>query len=181
MDPAALFESLTELQKAKKLPPVHLWQPEHVGRIDIRIEADGCWFHDGTKIERQPLIDLFATILRKDQDDYFLITPAEKLAIEVVDVPFVAIDFEIRGAGRSADLLFTTNVGDYVLVDAEHAIRMTGARPYIHVRDGLNAVVHRNVYYRLVDIGIEEEGALYVYSQGARFSLGLTADPGLDG
>jgi hypothetical protein len=171
-DPNALFDSLSKLQQDKKLPPVHLWHPDRVGRIDIKIDADGSWYHEGQKIERQPLVDLFATILRKDQQSYYLITPAEKLAIEVVDAPFVAIDLDIRGQAQASDLMFTTNVGDYVLADAEHTIRMNEGRPYLHIRDGLEAVVHRNVFYRMVEAGVEEEGTLYIYSQSARFELG---------
>jgi hypothetical protein len=170
-----LFDTLAKLQADKQLPPVHQWHPDHVGRIDIKVEADGSWFHDGEKIQRQPLVDLFATILRKDQQSYFLITPAEKLAIEVVDAPFVAIDVDIRGNAQASDLMFTTNVGDYVLADAEHAIRVDEGRPYLHVRDGLEALVHRNVFYRMVEAGLEEEGSLYIFSQGARFELGPTA------
>lgn len=174
-DPEALFNSLTQLQADKKFPPVHLWNPEHVGRIDMRIDRVGDWYHEGSRIERQPLVDLFATILRKEDDEYFLVTPVEKMAIEVDDAPFIATDFEVVGELEATDLVFTTNVGDHVVADCDHALRMADGRPYLHVRDGLEALVHRNVYYRLVDVAIEQEGALYVYSRGARFSLGSVA------
>lgn len=167
-----LFNTLTELQASKKLPPVHLWQPEHEGSIDIRIDNDGQWFHEGTRIERQSLVDLFATIMKREGDDYFLVTPAEKLRIEVVDVPFMAIDLDVRGSGKNTDLLFSTNVGDYIMADEAHPLCMQGERPYLLVRDGLSARLTRSVFYRLVDYGVEEDGALYVYSQGARFNLG---------
>ena len=92
-----LFETLTNLQRSKRLPPLHLWQPEHVGVIDIRIDREGIWYHEGTRIERQPLVDLFATILRREKDDYYLVTPAEKMRIVVDEAPFIAIDLDVRG------------------------------------------------------------------------------------
>ena len=162
------------MQEARKLPPVHLWHPEHTGEIDIKIDANGNWYHEGTRIQRQPLVDLFATILRREGDQYFLITPAEKQRIEVADVPFMAIDMDVRGSGGDTELLFTINVGDYVMAGPEHAIVMRNEVPYLHVRDGLEAKITRSVFYRLVEIGVEENGALNVYSQGARFDLGLT-------
>jgi hypothetical protein len=167
-----LFATLTEKQQNKKLPPVHLWHPERSGTIDIRIDAEGQWFHEGAPIQRQPLVDLFATIMREEEGTYYLVTPVEKLAIEVADVPFVAIDMDVKGAGTGTELLFTTNVGDYVVANAEHEISMHGERPYLEIRDNLTARIARSVYYRMVDIGVEEMGAMYVYSQGARFCLG---------
>ena len=167
-----LFATLTEKQQNKKLPPVHLWHPEQSGTIDIRIDSDGQWFHEGAPIQRQPLVDLFATIMREEEGAYYLVTPVEKLAIEVADVPFVAIDMDVKGSGTDTDLLFTTNVGDYVMANVEHEIYMRNERPYVEVRDNLTARIARSVYYRLVEFGVEEKGALYVYSQGARFCLG---------
>jgi len=166
------FDELVALHQQRSLPPVHLWQPERVGDIDIRIDTGGDWYHDGDPIRRQPLVDLFATILRKDGPDYFLVTPAEKLKIQVEDVPFAAIDMEVRGVGRSQDLLFTTNVGDIVLADAVHTLEMRNEKPYLMVRDGLEARLTRSVFYRLVEEGVEEDGTLVLYSQGARFPLG---------
>lgn len=166
------FDELVALHEQRSLPPVHLWQPERVGTIDIHIDAHGNWFHEGDPIKRQPLVDLFATILRKDDGDYFLVTPAEKLKIQVDDVPFVAVDMEVRGAGTAMDLLFTINVGDIVMANAEHNLEMRDDKPYLMVRDGLQALLTRSVFYRLVEEGVEENGTLVVYSQGARFPLG---------
>jgi hypothetical protein len=168
----SLFSTLTDLQTNKKLPPVNLWAPSHIGKIDIVINAEGEWFHEGTKIQRQSLVDLFATILRREGDDYFLVTPAEKMAIEVADVPFIAVDMDVRGSDDNTDLLFTTNVADYIMADADHQITMHAGRPYLHVRDNLQARLSRSVYYRLVDLGIERDGDLYIYSQGEGFNLG---------
>jgi hypothetical protein len=170
-----LFETLTNLQKQKRLPPLHSWKPARVGEIDIKIDREGNWFHEGTLIKRQPLIDLFATILRKENDVYYLVTPVEQMAIVVEEVPFLAIDLDIRGEGRNKELLFSTNVGDFVLAGEQHPIYMRSERPFIDIRDGLVARIQRSVFYRLVEQGTEEGGALIVYSQGARFDLGPTS------
>lgn len=171
-----LFETLETLQAGKKLPPVQRWQPERVGTIDIRITADGTWYHEGAPFVRDALVRLFATVLRKDADDYYLVTPAEKLKIEVEDAPFVAVDMETKGRGEAAELLFTTNVGDHVVADAEHTLEVEERdgqpRPYLHIRDGLRALINRAVFYRLVDQATVENGHLVAYSRGARFPLG---------
>ena len=99
-------------------------------------------------------------------------TPAEKLRIDVADVPFIAIDMDVRGSGYETELMFHTNVGDYVIANATQRLEMRGERPYLHVRDGLFARLTRSVFYRLVDLGVEENGALVVYSQGTGFELG---------
>jgi hypothetical protein len=167
-----LFATLTAAQADKKRPPVHLWDPQNTGTIDIRIDSDGQWWHEGTVFQRQALVELFASILTIDNDQYFLITPVERLQIQVEDVPFMAIDMDVRGEGTSMELLFSTNVGDYIVADGEHGLHMRGERPYLAVRDGLEARLTRSVFYRLVDLGVEEEGALWIYSAGARFCLG---------
>jgi len=175
-DVTSLFDTLSALQKNKRLPPVASWHPERVGRIDIRIASDGTWYHEGEPIKRLPLVRLFATVLRHDPDGYCLVTPAEKLLIQVDDAPFAAIAMEAKGEGAEAELLFTTNVDDHVVVDAEHRLRVDQRngepRPYVMARDGLDALINRNVFYRLVDLAREEQGELVVYSRGARFSLG---------
>lgn len=171
----SLFEQILKLKEDDRRPPVHLWQPERVGRIDIRINAHGIWFHEGREFRRHALVKLFATIMRREGEAYYLVTPAEKLLIEVTDAPFIAIDMERRVQQGKPQLLFTTNVEDYVLVDQQHAIEMRGAVPYLHVRDGLYAKLTRSVFYRLVESGVEEGDTLAVYSQDARFELGVTS------
>ncbi|MEZ5561104.1 MAG: DUF1285 domain-containing protein [Pseudomonadales bacterium] len=172
----SLFQTLESLQAQKKLPPVGQWHPERVGAIDIRIDRDGTWYHEGAAFQRHALVKLFATVLRKDPDGYYLVTPAEKLRIEVADAPFLGIDLDIRGAGEGAELLFTTNMDDYVVADAEHPLRVTEhqgePRPYLMVRDGLDALISRPVFYRLVDHATQEDDQLVVYSRGTRFPLG---------
>jgi hypothetical protein len=171
-----LFDELSALAAERKLPPVNQWLPERTSRIDIRIASDGTWYHEGDPIRRQPLVDLFATILRKDPDGYCLVTPAEKLSIEVEDVPFQAVDVEVKGCGEGQQLLFTTNVGDYVLADEAHPIVVEGTanhpRPYLEVRDGLRALIGRSVYYRLVELADEDQNGWWLTSSGERFRLG---------
>ena len=143
-------------------PPVHLWDPPHCGAIDMEIRRDGTWFYEGTPIGRPALVRLFASILRLDGEEYVLVTPVEKVAIRVQDAPFVAVDFEREGDA----LVFTTNVGDSAEAGPEHAIRVERDEagepsPYIHVRRGLEALIDRKSFYRLVEIGehAEHEGA----------------------
>ena len=170
------FDTLMKVAGDRKLPPVEQWQPQRVGDIDIRIKADGRWFHDGAEIKRQRLVELFATILRRDPDGYCLVTPAEKLRIQVDDAPFVAIDMESSGDGRERRLILTTNVGDHVLVGAAHPITVLDnrgePRPYVEVRRGLRALIARSVFYRLVELGEVRDGVLEIWSSGTRFVLG---------
>jgi len=160
------------------LPPVHLWHPAHCGEIDIRIRKDGVWFHEGTPIGREALVRLFSTVLRLDPDGYHLVTPVEKMRIQVEDAPFIAVRVDQEG-----DVLrFLTNVGDTVEAGPENAIRVemdpvTGApRPYLHVRRGLEALIARPVFYELVELAVERDTpdgpALGVLSHGVWFPIG---------
>jgi len=141
------------------LPPVHLWSPEFCGDLDMRIARDGTWFYLGTPIGRRELVRLFSTIIRKDGDDYFLVTPVEKVGITVDDAPFVAVDFEIENPGPEQQLTFETNVDDIAVAGPAHPIRVerdpdTGEpSPYILIRTNLEALIDRKSFYRLVDIG----------------------------
>ena len=143
------------------LPPVHLWNPPHCGHIDMRIARDGTWFYMGTPIGRPALVKLFSTILRRDGDDYVLVTPVEKVGITVDDAPFVAVDVNRQGD----DLAFETNVGDKVTAGPDNPIRVerdaeTGEpSPYVLVRANLEALIDRKSFYRLVDMGQEGDHA----------------------
>jgi len=145
------------------LPPVHLWHPEFCGHLDMRIARDGTWFYLGTPIGRKELVRLFSTIIRKDGDDYYLVTPVEKVGITVDDAPFVAVDFEAEGTGRDQILTFETNVEDAAIAGPNNPIRVerdpeTGEpSPYILIRANLEALIDRKSFYRLVDIGTHEE------------------------
>ncbi len=144
-------------------PPVHLWNPPFCGDLDMRIARDGSWWYLGTPIGRENLVRLFASVIRKDGDDYFLVTPVEKIGITVDDAPFVAVDFRAEGTGRDMTLTFVTNVGDETVAGPENPIRVvrdpeTGEpSPYVHVRRGLEALIDRKSYYRLVELGADEE------------------------
>lgn len=153
------------------------WNPPREGEIDIRIAVNGDWYHEGGLIRRFAIAKLFATILRVDNGDHFLVTPAEKLKIRVDDAPFLATDMETDGEGRARRILFTTNVEDVVLVDADHPIvvedRNGEPRPYVEVRRGLRALIARSVFYRLVDLAeLGADGEFSVWSAGERFVLG---------
>jgi hypothetical protein len=158
-------------------PPVHLWNPPFCGDIDMRIARDGTWFYNGTPIGRPAMVALFASILRKDGDAFFLVTPVEKVGITVEDAPFVALDVERQGE----DLRFTTNVGDRCIAGAENPIRVsidgeTGEpTPYLHIRRGLEARIDRKSFYRLVEMGeiesVDGEDWFGVWSRGAFFPI----------
>ena len=159
------------------LPPVHLWNPPNCGEIDIVIRRDGLWFHEGTPIGREALVRLFSTVLRKDDDGVYLVTPVEKLKITVEDAPFIAVRVDREGEA----LRFTTNVGDEVEAGPDNPIRVemddeTGEpRPYLHVRRGLEALIARPVFYELVEMAQERDGAMQVSSNGAWFTVGPLA------
>ena len=158
-----LAASALAASSGKGLPPVHLWNPPFCGDIDMRIARDGTWFYQGTPIGRAPLVKLFSGILKKEGDRYFLVTPVEKVGIAVDDAPFVAVDFDVAQAGPDQTLTFTTQVGDSVPLDAYHALRVdrdpaTGEpAPYIHIRAGLEALIDRKSFYRLVDLCRHEQ------------------------
>ena len=174
--PESLFDELAALPEGRSLPPVADWHPERSGRIDITIDSHGNWHHEGAPIRRPAMVKLFSTILRHDEDGYCLVTPAERLLIEVEDVPFAAVELAVRGAGLASELLFRTNVDDYVLAGPQHALwvedPLDNPRPYIRVRGGLNARLNRAVFYQLVDLSQVVDGAHCVYSDGERFVLG---------
>ena len=168
----SLFDELLEQQRNKKLPPVETWKPKNLGAIDIKISRDGTWVHEGGEIKRKELVQLFSTILVKEENRYFLVTPVQKLKIEVEDAPFVAVSFQVRGEPPETDIIFETNVGDLVVLNKEHILWMADGKPYIHVRSGLNALLTRNAFYHLIDYGVEKNGQLIIYSSGSSFSLG---------
>ena len=156
------------------LPPVHLWNPEHCGDIDIVIRRDGVWMHEGSPIGRPELVRLFSTVLRKDPDGYCLVTPVEKLTIQVEDLPFRAVAVEARGDV----LVFTTDVGDEVeagpdrpgVVDTDPLSQEPS--PRVRVRADLWARIARPVFYQLVEMASVEDDRLTVRSGGAAFPLG---------
>jgi hypothetical protein len=139
--------------------PVHLWQPPFCGDLDMRIAADGSWHYLGTPIGRPAMVRLFASVLKREGDRYFLVTPVEKVGIKVDDAPFLAVEMETQGEGARRTLFFRTNVDDIVRCDAEHPLRFEpeegtgGVKPYLHVRRDLWALVSRALFYDLVELG----------------------------
>ena len=177
-------DKLAEAAKAageRGLPPVHLWDPPFCGDLDMRIARDGTWFYLGTPIGRPALVRLFSTILRKDGDDYFLVTPVEKVGITVDDAPFVAVDFTVEGAGEAQAITFTTSVGDEATASNDLPMRFvldeeTGEpAPYVRVRANLEALVDRKSFYRLIDRGahapVNGESWFGLWSGGAFFPI----------
>lgn len=158
-------------------PPVHLWNPDYCGDLDIEIRRDGLWFYLGTPIGREPLVRLFASILKLEEGKYYLVTPVEKVGIRVQDVPFIAVDAEASGTAAAQDLTFTTNVGDEVTAGPDNPIRVerdpaTGEpSPYVHVRRGLEARIDRKTFYRLVDLGQHRDGWFGLWSGGRFFPI----------
>ena len=180
-----LYSELTEAQKKFEggLPPVEKWNPELSGDIDIVINREGEWFHEGSKIQRQSLVKLFASILKEEEGEYFLVTPVEKWRIQVEVAPLVIIS-----AKRSDDgalITMTTNLGNSVVLGDDNPLFLEASGgselPFVSVQRDLKALVHRNVFYQMVEWGelcsrgdgVQE---LIVNSMGSRFSLGVIAD-----
>ncbi|MFW2589705.1 DUF1285 domain-containing protein [Sagittula sp. SSi028] len=172
-----LAASARAAKSGKGLPPVHKWNPPFCGDLDMRIARDGTWFYLGTPIGRFELVKLFSSILRRDGDDYFLVTPVEKVGITVEDAPFVAVDFTVDGAGDAQVLTFETHVGDVTVAGPDAPIRVerdpeTGEpSPYVLVRANLEALIDRKSFYRLVDLGVHLDGWFGVWSGGTFFRI----------
>lgn len=159
--------------------PVDKWNPPYCGDIGMKIRADGAWMYQNSPIGRLPLVKLFASVLRKDEDGkHYLVTPVEKIDVDVEDAPFLAVEMEVRGSGPSQALVFRTNVDDIVEAGPAHPLRFAlqegseGLKPYVHVRGRLEALVTRALYYDLVELAVEEEGQGFgLWSGGGFFRL----------
>ena len=165
---------IARLAEEKRLPPVEKWHPTHCGDSRMRIARDGTWYHEGSPIGRQAMVRLFSTILRREPDGGFvLVTPAEKLDIQVEDAPFVAVELKSEGEGKERRLAFRLNTGDVIVAGPEHALRFeAGPHPYVEVRAGLDALVARPVYYELAEIALAEGATpAGVWSEGIFFAL----------
>ena len=165
----------------KGLPPVHLWNPPFCGDLDMRIASDGTWFYLKTPIGRPALVKLFASVLKREGERYFLVTPVEKCGITVDDAPFLAVELAVEQGDRGRALKFRTNVDDWVACDREHVLRFEpelptgGLKPYLHVRRDLWAKVTRALFYDLVELGeerdIDGERMFGVASAGEFFAM----------
>ena len=187
----ALMKVIADAEKAgankqtgeKGLPPVHLWNPDYCGDIGMKIARDGQWYYDNSPIGRKKLVRLFSTILRHDEDgEHYLVTPVEKIRVEVEDAPFVATLMQVSGQGEGQILRFETNVGDFTEAGPEHVLRFeidatTGQpAPYVHVRARLEALIARSVFYDLVALGVEHGEDFGVWSHGQFFPICKAAE-----
>ena len=176
------LDGLLKAAEGNRLPPVEHWNPPYCGDIGMRIRADGTWLYQNSPIGRKALVVLFSRILRRDADGRtYLVTPVEKVDVTVDDAPFLAVEMQVENQGRDQQLIFRTNVDDEVTAGRDHPIRVAEAngepRPYVRVRDGLEALILRPVFYQLVDLAVERTdhgGArtMGVWSGGAFFVLG---------
>ena len=177
------LDSLTRAATSARVkgpPPVHLWNPPFCGDIDMRIAGDGNWFYMGTPIGRPALVQLFASILRKDPERYVLVTPVERVGIRVDDAAFLGVELETSGAGEIQQLRLRTNVEDWVAIGPAHPLRFApgasgGLKPYVHVRGGLEALVKRALFYELAALGVtrdvEGKEMFGVWSGGGFFAM----------
>jgi hypothetical protein len=159
-------------------PPVHLWDPPFCGDIDMRIARDGSWFYMKTPIGRPALVKLFSSVLKREGDRYFLVTPVEKVGIAVDDVPFLAVELRAE-SGQDGDVLkFRTNVDDWVDCGPGHALRFEpepntgGLKPYLHVRRDLWARLTQTLFFELVERGEErvvDGRAVFGVASGGEF------------
>lgn len=172
------LEALLKEQGGKGPAPVDKWNPPYCGDIGMKIRGDGVWFYQGTPIGRMPLVKMFARVLRKDGDGrHYLVTPVEKVDVDVADAPFLAVEMEVQGSGRDQSLTFRTNVDDVVTAGTAHPLRFAaepgsgGLKPYLHVRGRLEALVTRALYYDLVELAVDEGDGLGLWSGGMCFSI----------
>lgn len=185
---SGLFEGIAgaaRREAAKGPPPVHLWNPPFCGDLDMRISTDGTWHYLGTPIGRPALVRLFASVLKREDDRYFLVTPVEKVGITVEDAPFLAVEMRQEESPDRPVLLFRTNVDDWVTCGLDHALRFEpeprsgGLKPYLHVRRGLWAKVTRALFYDLVALGEEREiggRRMFGVASGQEFFVMAPAD-----
>jgi hypothetical protein len=175
------FAGAARAAAKKGPPPVHLWNPPYCGEIDMRIATDGTWFYQKTPIGRIALVKLFASVLKREDDRHFLVTPVEKCGITVDDAPFMAVEMQVSAGNGGQTLAFCTNVDDIVECGPENPLRFEieagtgGLKPYLHVRRGLWAKLTRALFYDLVELGEEQvvDGRpMYgVSSQGTFFAM----------
>ncbi len=169
----------------KSMPPLEQWNPPYCGEMDLLIKSNGEWWHEGIRMTREPLVRLFATVLWREDNDYFLKTPVEKIKIRVEDAPLLVVDVEQVTDNGLTYIRCTTKTGDIVIADAEHGIEMrpfshegnTEIRPYIRIRRNLDALIHRNAFYHLINWSTEQTldsgHAMILQSGDSQFILGL--------
>ncbi len=169
------LDALVRQYADRDLPPVANWHPETIRESDIRIDSAGRWHYRGSEIERARMVALFSTILRLDGDDYFLVTPQEKLRVDVEDVPFVVQLMEVTGSGADQRLSFTDNTGNRFTAGSENRLWVehdaNESKPYCIVRENLAALLARPVYYQLAELIVDVNTQSGVYSDSVFFPL----------
>ncbi len=171
------LSEIAELVRQRELPPVEQWQPDKTGDSEMRIAADGRWYHRGGEITRPAMIRAFSSLLRReDNGSYWLVTPQYRLSIEVEDAPFIAVEMTSDGKGKQRQLAFRLNSDDIVMAGPDHPLEMRGkgeaALPYLQVRGRLWAKLARPVFYELAELALAEApDAPALWSGGAQFSL----------
>jgi uncharacterized protein len=167
------IDELAGLVRTSVLPPVSDWHPALCGEIDICIRRDGTWVHEGAIFQRKELMLLFAGLLRREGQEYFLVTPVEKLLIQVEDMPFVITLLDVE----DGVLEVMTNCGESVQINHEHPLQFSAIDgvqlPFVEVRDGLCARFGRSAWYALVELAVEDDGRFYIISGAERYQLPL--------
>lgn len=173
------LEKITAQIKAQgnKIPPVELWDPDYCGEMDLQIKSNGDWYYAGTIFKRATLVKLLASVLKKEADDYFLVTPVEKIKITVEDVPFVLTEWHWQDENNTA-MVVSNNIGDTFTLDNQHPITLNDSGElYVTVRRNLLAKVHRNVYYQWIELAKEvntKKGTELIFTSAhCDFSLGV--------
>lgn len=159
-----IIQAAQEFGSGKGLPPVEKWNPPNCGDIGMAIQRDGVWFYQGSPIGRKKMVRLFSRILRRDEDGiYYMVTPVEKVPVAVADVPFLAIEMEVKGEGKGQNLYFRTNVEDNIKASADNPLRFVidsktkEPSPYVLIRGRLEARLVRSVFYHLIECGTHEQ------------------------
>ena len=176
---AQLFSDILKLQNEGSFPPVDDWNPPLCENVQMKITRDGKWYFMNSPIGREKMVNLFSTVLRYDDDGhYYLVTPVEKIKIEVEDKPFVIVTYQKEIKNDKEVFLFKTNVGDIVLLDSKDKLRVEVDKdtlepsPYLKIRKNLEGLISRNVFYQLVDESYEKDNELFIRSSNEEFSLG---------
>ena len=173
---SSIFAELSKLDE-DTFPPVENWDPPLCENVHMKIDRNGKWFFMDSVISRERMVKLFSRVLRLDGEEYFLVTPVEKIKIEVEDKPFTIVDFEFSGEGNEQIITFRTNTDEIFEVNSDHPIRVATLgvndepSPYALVRKNLEGLISRNVYYKLIDMAEEVNGFYGIYSSGNFFRL----------
>nr|WP_082825648.1 DUF1285 domain-containing protein [Pseudovibrio axinellae] len=188
--PKGLQALISRAGTSKSLPPIHLWNPEFCGDLDMQIKRDGSWYYMGTPIQREALVHLFSTVLRQEKDGkFYLVTPVEKIGLTVEDAPFVAVEMDIHAQDGEQVITLRTNCGDVVEAGPDHPIRFVkqeeggGLKPYIVVRDRLEALFARPLVHELAPylqvhdsmdgrvVGVESHGEFFVVDMASNLEF----------